>query len=365
MYKKMSGGVLWDARNTFQRPGSWFANKRAVGAAAAVLGYGVKRGFGSIFGAGAAKRRRIRSRLGMNNALQGRLFTRKRKRRFIRRKGGLSKRQKRHVKGIISGINNATVNSVKNIGSGQITFDPNECVYTAFGIGNVTDLEACLTSTTDYYKDAGNGTGNGVFNLTADGPDKFRYKFIKMLLRLQIKNNGQVPVRMSVYYVRPKKTQDTLPMTDYADNDADVNFSVTNPQYYPKDSDGFRRRWKTFKTERYLLNGGDEVELMLRRNKPRWYRPEDYDEDAMPIRKGLYQSIILRCEGVPAHDSTNHANVGLGDGTLDYVIRTYYKWSGYGDSRRHYKNQGAGALDEIANDAVVAGPTVEEIKEAL
>lgn len=288
----------------------------------------------------------------------------KRKKKY---RGAFGKTQRKAIKAIVGRISdNAHMNAKKYLSKGQITWSANQCKYHEFGVGDRGTLDDALGATTMMYRDDLGNSGLDEYDMTqASSTAMYKYKFVQILQRIQVRNNWSMPIKLKCYWVRPKRTQDTTWLTDYSlVNDRGSVFAATDPRYFPCDSYGARQNWITYKTQTYLVNAGDEVEIIQKRKKPRWYSPNDHDDDDQEYRKGLYQAVVFRFEGVPCHDADTHTEIGLSDGTVDYVRRIYYKWCTMpSGTRSTFLHEGTTDFGTIATAAVV-GPTIQETKES-
>lgn len=338
--------------------------------AASWVRQGVKRAREATQSSRPAKRRMthmpgrmIAARSGSRRLKSTRIFRKS----WRRKPYGVSRRVRRTIKGIAGSMMDTQTNTKRDVGTFQHTHAANQCQYDFYSLGNCSQLNSAVSDAHMPYVDSdaiGIVTDMNLANLT--GAD-YKIKFLNMMFKLQIRNNGQMPVKLNAWWVKPKKDTNTNPTQSLTkiDVDGDDNtFSITDPRYMPYDAPGFRNEWKVYKSGKYILNAGDEVELIVQRKNPRWYDPREFTANANEYVKGMYLGLFMRTEGVPAHDDTTTSNVGLSDGTLDIVKRTHFKFSTMKGVKMHRVLEGTGDFDTLTT-AVVAGPDVEEIKEAL
>lgn len=369
----------------WSRPGQWPMQRHwaqpVLNYGAAQLGTYVRRRAASAFSnqnQPSAKRRRanpsgpLRRRVG--TAVPGRVLSaRSGSRRIFKNRrsappmGGISKKLRKTIKGIAGSLQDSQTNTWRNVYVYQPTFAANKCLYFHISMGKADDLETAITTTRAPFLDT-DGHGIGQYDAADSTLYNQQIKFLNMKAVTQLRNNGQMPVKMQVWWCTLKKDTDTAPETALGSVDIDnsgATWAVDDPRYYPFDSPGFRTLYQVFRHQKYLMNAGDEVILTADRTKPFWYRPRDFALDSLQLRKGITQVMFIRMEGVPCHDDSTTTNVGLSDGTIDTVTRYHYKWvSSISDVKHVHVHEGAGDFGTVTT-AVVAGPDVEEIKEAL
>lgn len=317
------------------------------------------------------KRRRILPRIGhqiahhharTGPAPYGRSFGGGRRRRRTGR--GLSKRVRRNVKGMIGSALGGCTNAIRNVDSGQIVITANQCNYSNFGFLGRSDIETHLGETETMYKDAG---GVGYAQLDVGKLAGMKTKLLNARKMFNFRNNGHMPVKLQVWWTQCINDTDEAIVSTMTSEGATIDglggtFSITDPRYYPWDTNSWTKMWKVFKHRKYMLQGGDEVDINMNRWKPYLY---DYTTAAHATQlsyiKGLSQMILIRFEGVTSHDQTTTTNVGLGDGTIDYVIREHYKYDVQNQHRYKRLIEKSGDFDALSTP-VVTEPTLEETK---
>lgn len=142
-------------------------------------------------------------------------------------------------------------------------------------------------------------TGSG-----ASGTYSRKYMF-ECYAKCLVRNNYQVPCKVTIYTVVPKNDTSILPTTAYIDGLVDVgNVSATSQLMYLSYSPQFNELWRITATKTFNLQPGQEVESMHSTGKFT-YDPSLYDSHTL-----LYQQdnrafhMMVRCDGPLAHDSS-------------------------------------------------------------
>lgn len=163
---------------------------------------------------------------------------------------------------------------------------------------------------------------------TADGSTGTYYReylFKSIVSTHTVKNNYQIPCKVTLYYCCPRTDTNIGPITAFTDGITDTsNASSTSLFIGLKDSDEFRDLWRVAKQKTKLLLPGRQFSL-THSIKNMLYSPATYDSHAVSYQtrfKCFY--VICRVEGIPAHDSAAN-EVGYTNGGVDVVWKTNYK----------------------------------------
>lgn len=280
----------------------------------------------------------------------------------LRKKPRIARPVKKIINGMINRKLGGKTNTVRNVTVGQIAVVANQCKYEQFIMNRRDYVEDHVARQEVPYVDV---DGSGVVNENQSLMDGSKTKILNAKYVINLRNNGQIPVRMEAHWYMCKKDTEESVYSYYGqqgvlDDGIGGNFAVTDPRYYLYDTPKINQFWKHFKTKKCVLNGGDEITLYMNQRKPFYYTTDDSTEDNYV--KGFTQICIVRFEGVTAHDITTTANVGLGDGLIDYVMRSHIKFEIGNTMKFRRILEGAGDFAELTTP-VVTGMDVEEIKE--
>lgn len=119
-----------------------------------------------------------------------------------------------------------------------------------------------------------------------------------------IRNNFQVPVKVSAYICRPKDDTSITPYTAFQNGLADVgNPSNVSPLVHLTDSPQFNDIWAIEKTVKCFLQPGQQ-KTVSHSVRPFSYDPSLFDSHALNYQKAFLSYIIfVRIEGVISHDT--------------------------------------------------------------
>lgn len=204
----------------------------------------------------------------------------------------------------------------------------NQSTHTGSQIGSITDFETGLTDLR-YYDPANPGT----LVTAAGGTGTFTRDFrMNMYGSLRVKNNYQVPVKITMYLCRVKNDTSLTALTCFTDGLTDSGApSSTSTLVYLSDSELFKDLYKIEKTKSKLLKPGNHMFLA---GNTGWvdYSPSISDSHNLDFQKSLKSfAILIRIEGDIAHDSSADQQ-GLAAGGVDVVkdvtIKTKYNSGG-------------------------------------
>jgi hypothetical protein len=158
--------------------------------------------------------------------------------------------------------------------------------------------------------------------------------FTKIYTKFVIRNNYQVPAKVTGYIFAPKVDTNTTPQTAFENGLADVGGpSATAINVYPTDSILLKDLWKISASNKRTLEPGQEMVLTYTSTKPFQYDPHFVDTHASAYQRGHEaHSCAVRVVGTLGHDTAADEQ-GLAAAGVDYMICTTYelKYNGGGD----------------------------------
>lgn len=196
------------------------------------------------------------------------------------------------------------------------------------------DLVSAITTTTlegamanlRYYNPSAPGT-----LVTADastGTYTRQIHFDSIYNKLTLINNYQVPVHCTVYFMRPKHDTSQSPTSFYSAGVTDqvISGSTASPLLFMSDINMVKDNWHFTKTWRKWLRPG-QMMVCGQATKSFDYDPSNVDTHNLSFQaKYGGQTFIVRCEGVPMHDTTADENT-TGQGEVDYVAEKTFRMS--------------------------------------
>ncbi len=292
-----------------------------------------------------------------------RTYRNRRRRRKKKLSAGFSKNQKKYIKKIADGAtDDENVCTWRDIDSGKFACLKNSCAYTSVYLMSRTQIELAIDGAKMLDPNAGTLTEVTVDLTTIDG---LSTKILNSRVSMKFRNNGQAPCDLKVYWLSFKKRGLTTPnalLEDGLENAGITVNETTDLRFDVYDSKTYNDFIKIWKTKTYRLNGGDEVDCVLRRNKPYMYDPDEYDKhNASEYVPGMTQALHFRLSGVIAHDDTTSALVGTCDASLDYVYNEHIKFSAAGGTQLKNLLTGDKSLDTMTADAKMNVREVEEV----
>lgn len=176
---------------------------------------------------------------------------------------------------------------------------------------------------------------------------------------LIIRNNYQVPCKVSVYVCVPKEDTSIAPQTAWSNGLTDESNSAnTVVNIYPSDSSQFNDLWKIKKSIRKELQAGSELNVSDS-HKSFQYDPSLYDSHPTEYsRKCGSVAYMIVIQGVVCHDTAldEQTTIGCGvDWMLDRTLKI--KYSAGADIRYTYINN---SLDTLTNSGVVSSKPVAD-----
>lgn len=298
----------------------------------------------------------------------GHVYT-SRKRRRVRR-APVSRKVKKYMKGMIRGVTSSEAKNVyRSMSSGYESVAVNQVKYGRWAFLSTADVATAIAQAkTINIDDTTGATVTTETDLTATARDT---RILNGKLTFVFRNNDQMPIWLEFWQLlcinNAMDTTDPLVIweDEMKDNGA-IASVLTDPRYNFYDGLGIvKKYWKKLKHRKVLLNAGDEITISLNKHKPFNYDPDDTIATSNDYLKGITQMLVTRLHGVVSHDQTTHTQVGTSSGTVDYVATSHIKFEGRHDTNYKKFNTGSISLGAQAAGAAVAGPDVEEIKDAL
>jgi len=298
----------------------------AVGAAGAVAAYSAKNAYNSLskYMSATKKKSVARRRKQPYQALNSNANT-------TRKPYKKSTRRKRYGKGK-SKVNklSQTVRNLKRSAEadqGMLTYrhrttgsclsSVNAITYDGQNILSSSFYEAVLAQLR-YYNPSSPST-----LVQADGATGTYMKdfyFEKVFAKLTVRNNYQVPCKVTVYSCKVKSDTSVSPVNAITNGLTDVGApSATSPIVYPSDSPQFRDLWSVVATTKKVLQPGEEM-VVGYSAKPFTYDPSLFDSqtETYQARVGAF-TYLIRTEGVLGHD-TSAAQYGTLQSGVDWQI---------------------------------------------
>lgn len=260
---------------------------------------------------------------------------------------------------------NVNINTWRNIDSGQISCEVNQCSYSNFFLLSSTVLESAIDGAQVYDPNT-----NTMVTANLSSIDGIKTKILNAKTILSLRNNAFTPCELKIYWIRFKKRGATAPILLFEDgleNAGITTNELTDLRYDIYDSKTFNDFCKVYKTRKIRLEAGDETRLELCKKTPFMYDPDELDKHtASEYVPGQTQALVIRMNGVISHDDTSTSNVGTCNSTLDYVLNYHIKFvASPSTSRSKHLLAGTGTLDAQAINARVVVDTVEEVNETL
>lgn len=160
----------------------------------------------------------------------------------------------------------------------------------------------------------------------ASGTYYREYLFKTIHTNCVIRNNYQIPAKVTAYLCVPREDTSIAPTTAFSNGLADVgNPTNTSSLVYLTDSDEFNDLWKIQKSQSRILQPGQQMS-MLHDVKNILYSPATYDSHALSYQK-RFGSYVLVCkvEGILGHDSSVSTEQGMAQAGIDVMWETVYK----------------------------------------
>lgn len=302
----------------------------------------------------------------------GRVFRKKyrsfrRRRGFKKYRGGSGYRSYRKLRRMINNVvDNRTVNRWRDITSGHVGANANECGYHQFQFLGVSEIEDAIDSTLHQANQAAVPTESAIDNTDISLVSNKRVKILKAKTVVEFRNNDTQPGVLEVYWFgcMDDTVSGNTPLDERGENlvnEEAGSTKLTDVKYGVMDGIAGIKSWKFLKKRKFLLNTGDSCQLEFNRRKPFMYNAKDANQESFTMLKGISQVMVIRVQGVVARDSNNIAEVGYNSVDLSYVGRQYLKFCSAVDTNYKFYREGAGELDTFTNADVVGQAEAEVV----
>lgn len=240
--------------------------------------------------------------------------------------------------------------------TGRVIANVNSSSYGDLNILTTTYYESVLAQLRYYDPSAPSTLVNAD---GATGSFMKDFSFTKNYCKLSVRNNYQVPCRITVYNCNVKEDTSISPYTAYTQGLADVgNPTATSTLVYLSDSPQFKDLWKIVATKKCVMQPGEEI-VITHSAKPFQYDPSLVDSHSL-INQSKYGCFgyVIRIEGILAHDTSadeqGHSAAGV-DWSLDRT--SIVEYSAGADIEYIYVND---ASDSFTNSAVASSKPVAD-----
>ncbi|AJP36445.1 putative capsid protein [Avon-Heathcote Estuary associated circular virus 19] len=223
-----------------------------------------------------------------------------RKRRYKRRRYPSMKPLYRKIKRVAKGLGrmqhqNAVANVYRDVSSGNVSWDAGECAYKDItAILTSGQMDNVLSTFRVLQMDAG---VNSRETLDLDtGTATANVKFVNARSRTVFRNNTTQRANIAVYVLTPTQDLSNTPSSLVSSGltTAEATAPSIDIKYWPVDSPIFRRYWKIVKKRTRALDPGDEMTVMMRRNKPFSWNNKPNDVNAESYRGMKSQVVMVR-----------------------------------------------------------------------
>lgn len=211
------------------------------------------------------------------------------------------KKQISQLKKIAESDQGTHIHRIKR-GGDQVTAAANRSHFAVYSHNQVSFLEAALAELR-YYDPSVPGT-----LVNADGTTGTFHKdfyFRKTYHKCTVRNNYQVPARVTLYNFVVKSDTSISPSAAFTQGLTDVgNPLSTSPMVYPTDSPQLLDLYTIKQTKSRLLQPGQEMSI-IHSTKPFLYDPSFVDSHTLTYIKAFGGGAFgVRVEGVVGHDTT-------------------------------------------------------------
>lgn len=183
-------------------------------------------------------------------------------------------------------------------------FGPSTVGKSAFNNVDVWNTTLCETALTNLKFFNASAPATLVTGSGASGTYHRDYHFAKVHVKLTLRNNYQVPIKVDARVYVPRRDTDQNVAQCFTAGLADVgNPSSTSTMVYPSDSPILTELWKAVKTFSRIIQPGKEYQMTYTA------KPYDYQVDLSDVHNLTYtrkhKSMVLgiRTQGVLGHDT--------------------------------------------------------------
>lgn len=220
-----------------------------------------------------------------------------------------------------------SVNTYRNIASGQISAAANNCAYEDFYLNAQSILDNATNNTTIVYNNAGVPTTTVVDLNNTTQVSSGKINFIHTQFLLELRNNWSVPVNLHAFKYFCKDSTGSSLITDLGNDlsNKGITSGSTDVRCFPWDCNSdFTRHWKMYQHQHHLLMPGEELTIKLSHRAFKYDIDNDTEDTYL---KRITLGLLLRIQGVVAHDTTTHTDVGYQPCRLDFIYRENYKFT--------------------------------------
>lgn len=198
----------------------------------------------------------------------------------------------------------------------------NEMAFTGCGDVGVSALETVLAQLR-FFDPSNPGTfitGSG-----ATGTYQRNWHFKSIVSKLKVRNNYQVPCKVTLYACTPKKDTSITAITAWSNGLADVGNPLNSSHLvYLTDSDEFADLWKVVSSKKAFLKPGDELSVS-HISKDIYYDPSIVDSQTAEYQKQFgCVYYMVRLEGVLAHSAADGSLRGFAPAGVDATYKVTY-----------------------------------------
>lgn len=197
----------------------------------------------------------------------------------------------------------------------------NQCNYINVSAFDRTLIETVIANLR-YFNPALPGTFT-----TVDFTSGTQYKSvqIKAYSKISLRNNYQVPVKICLYLVKPRKDTSIASKTAVENGLDDIGLTngELNPLVYPSDSPHFNDLWQIVSRKQLVLQPGQQCKM--NNSAVPWfsYDPSYSDSHSLTYQsKWFAHQYLIRVEGVIGHDSAVATEYGVLQAGVDSVQDT-------------------------------------------
>jgi hypothetical protein len=236
-----------------------------------------------------------------------------------------------------------SINTYRNVYPGQNGANANECHYRMWLLNAKTQLNDATNNTVIQYNNGGVPDTTVVDLNDHTNVDSCKINFLGTQSIFEIRNNWSVPINIQVTKLFCRQSSGISPMTRW-DTDMKakgVTTPLTDTRFFIYDArQTFTEHWKVFSHRKAILLPGEEITLKISRGRFKYDPTEDYQ-----YLKGITQALILRVQGVVAHDVTNTTDVGYQPVKYDYINHEIYRYTA--ELARNFKQIHPAADDSL------------------
>lgn len=208
----------------------------------------------------------------------------------------------------------------------------NEAKYFNFNVGRTNEL---IDMMDNEYIIQGLTTGgtqrDEIINLAGTTTNNNWKLMYNGTLTVELKNNYNYALELTVYWCSPKFQTDVAPETEV---EAGLDQRLTDISgelstcWYARHSPRFVANYKTHKINQYLILPGEGMTLFT---KTGWrvFEPENQQEHSSVYRRNLTQLLLMRMQGTVSHDNEK-TGVGYSEAKLDVIHTRKYKFKHMG-----------------------------------